>query len=207
MLAEFRVLCENRSYTDDSRWTRRTLRGRSHTRQICTPLTNSQIKSVVTVVQKFSYCAAETGMTGCRLPTSSKPMRSWRCGGLAICAALTPSLKAGRVLISDVKARLMVRHHRDDAGSWQHRSRMLVEQVGGGDLVKGPRIIFGWGKARMLPTNYRRSRSRFCVKAVRKRKPEIRADTGKKSRAKQSASIFVTDDHQTPEKLRERAGA
>ena len=31
----------------------------------------------------------------------------------------------------------------------------------------------------MLPTNCRRSRSRFCVKAVRKRKPEIRADTGK----------------------------
>ena len=109
------------------------LLGRSHTRQIRTPLTNSQIKSVVTVVQKFSYCAAETGMTGCRLPRSSRPMRSW-CGGLAVCAALTPSLKAGRVLISDVKARLMVRHHSDGAGSWQHRSRMLVEQVGGGDL-------------------------------------------------------------------------
>lgn len=126
--------CENRCYTDSSRWTKCMLWGRSHTRQICTPLTNSQIKSVVTAVQNFSYCAAETGMTGCRLPTSSKPMRSWRCGGLAICAALTPSLKAGRVLISDVKARLMVRHHSDDAGSWQHRSRILVEQVGGGDL-------------------------------------------------------------------------
>lgn len=73
--------------------------------------------------------------------------------------------------------------------------------------MKGPRIIFGRGKARMLPTNCRRSRSRFFVKAVRKRKPEIRADTGRKSRAKQSASIFVTDDGQTSEKLQERAGA
>jgi len=41
----------------------------------------------------------------------------------------TLSLKAGRVLISDVKARLLVRHHSDDAGSWQHRSHMLVEHL------------------------------------------------------------------------------
>jgi hypothetical protein len=41
----------------------------------------------------------------------------------------TLSLKAGRVLISDVKARLMVCHHCDDAGSWQHRSHMLVEHL------------------------------------------------------------------------------
>jgi hypothetical protein len=50
MLAEFRVLDENRCYTDGSCWTKR---GRSHTRQIRTPLTNLQIKSVVTVVQKI----------------------------------------------------------------------------------------------------------------------------------------------------------
>jgi len=72
----------------------------------------------------------------------------WRAGYLR--STDTLSLKVGRVLISDVKARLMVRHHSEDTGSWQHRSHTLVEQVGGETCGTASNYIWS-GKSHNAP--------------------------------------------------------